>query len=238
MTYTLHRSVLLGDGLRGLLDASLGQLEQILCWPGGTVKGVDRFDEWVVRDGVKVKVPARIERFTEVAGPLQGLAAVAQKYAETATGRALLPFKDKINFKYPGGGGFLAHQDTPAFEPYGSWHVTVLIPLVDFTRANGTLEFADHSPPVGTPLEALAKLDYTPVELKLGDLVTFDGATPHRSQPNQTDTPRPGIYLTFTDATEGDLRTPYFEAKKSHDVRAAGLSLNQRDFTGELAPAQ
>lgn len=56
-------------------------------------------------------------------------------------GEEYVLFKEKVNYKLPGGGGFPAHQDSPAFIQFGqSSHVTVMF-TVDATNAtNGCLE--------------------------------------------------------------------------------------------------
>jgi hypothetical protein len=55
-------------------------------------------------------VPARIEKISVVPGDVADMCASAMRIAELTTGRKLRMFKDKVNFKFPGGGGFLAHQ--------------------------------------------------------------------------------------------------------------------------------
>ena len=179
------------------------------------------------------KVPARIEGVAETPGALGALARLAQVQAEQATGTKLALFKDKINFKHPGGGHFVAHQDSPAYFPHGSWHVSVLVPLVPFTEANGTLHIA---PRVSLcPMEELDKLVYSPTTAYPGDCLIFDGLTPHKSGPNHTKSPRIGLYMTFVMASEADARRTYQEAK-SHGTE--GLSLGQVDFTGNLVPSK
>ena len=58
-------------------------------------------------------------------------------------GESAVMFKDKINFKLPGGDGFKAHQDVQAgWDTYGSLHITLLITLDAATVENGCLEIA------------------------------------------------------------------------------------------------
>ena len=53
-------------------------------------------------------------------------------------------FKDKINLKLPGGAGFGAHQDAPAFSTFGQrYHITMLVALDDQRDDNGGLEVSD-----------------------------------------------------------------------------------------------
>jgi ectoine hydroxylase-related dioxygenase (phytanoyl-CoA dioxygenase family) len=50
-------------------------------------------------------------------------------------------FKDKINFKLPGGDGFAAHQDVQAgWDAYAPLHVTAMIAIDATTPENGSLE--------------------------------------------------------------------------------------------------
>lgn len=176
-------------------------------------------------------VPARIEHGAFLFPEIATVAAEAQTVAEAVVGRKLRLFKDKVNFKFPGGGTFLAHQDTPAYAGYGEHHVSVAVPLTDFTERNGTLEFGPEQHQV-VPMEELATLRYAPIEAAAGDAIVFDGLAPHRSGINASDQPRIGLYLTFVDAAEPDHRGAYY-ARKAEGID--GMSLNQLDFTGRLA---
>jgi hypothetical protein len=179
-----------------------------------------------------VKVPARIEGVADTDGALGQLARMAQGQAEAASGRKLAVFKDKINFKHPGGGQFVAHQDSPAYYPHGSWHISVLVPLMPFTKANGALEVASRVPLC--PMEELKGLKYSSAPVYPGDCLIFDGLTPHRSGPNTTRAPRIGLYMTFVEASEAGARKTYEDARKRG---TDGLSLGQVDFTGNLVPS-
>ncbi len=179
-----------------------------------------------------VKVPARIEGVADTAGALGKLARMAHGQAESASGRKLSVFKDKINFKHPGGGHFVAHQDSPAYYPHGSWHISVLVPLVPFTKANGVLEVAPRVPLC--PMEELEGLKYSSAPVFPGDCLIFDGLTPHRSGPNTTQSPRIGLYMTFVETSEAGARQTY-EAARLQGTK--GLSLGQVDFTGNLVPS-
>jgi hypothetical protein len=192
--------------------------------------GIVLYEE-VVKDQ---KMPARIEGVAETTGALGELARQAKARAEEATDRKLALFKDKINFKHPGGGHFVAHQDSPAYYPHGTWHVSVLVPLVPFTEANGALEIAVSPRVPVSPMEELEKLVYSPAPVYPGDCLIFDGLTPHRSGPNHTNSPRIGLYMTFVHESEADARRTYHEAKAGG---TDGLSLGQVDFTGNLVPS-
>lgn len=66
------------------------------------------------------------------------LGSVAQLFREAA-----VLFKDKINFKLPGGDGFKAHQDVQAgWDAYASVHITAMLSIDRTTAENGWLEMA------------------------------------------------------------------------------------------------
>ena len=97
--------------------------------------------------------------------------------------------KDKINFKYPNGEGFKAHQDAAAgWLKYSKHHFTVAIPLIDTTIENGCLWIADIScnkllTSEFTDLSSsiVSEELYKPVETKKGDIIIFDSFIPHKS---------------------------------------------------------
>lgn len=144
---------------------------------------------------------------------LQGI--VAELFGEQA-----VLYKDKINFKMPGGEGFRAHQDVQAgWDAYASLHITALVSIDASTMENGCLEMAAGCHRSGLlgekwkPLEEDA-LDYTPVTTAPGDAVFFDSYAPHRSKPNMTDKPRRVLYVTYNRLSEGDHRRQYYQDKR------------------------
>src|SRR5262245_51286637 len=64
------------------------------------------------------------------------LGAVSRLFGEPA-----VLFKDKINFKLPGGGGFLPHQDQQAgWSAYADLFITAMVSIDSTTAENGCLE--------------------------------------------------------------------------------------------------
>jgi len=129
-------------------------------------------------------------------------------------------FKDKINFKMPGGDGFKAHQDVQAgWDAYSPFHITILVSIDASTIENGCLEIAAGHHEQGligdkwTPLDE-DTLDYIFVPTKPGDAVFFDSFTPHRSQPNFTDKARRVLYVTYNSLSDGDHRRQYYDDKR------------------------
>ncbi len=137
-------------------------------------------------------------------------------------GEAAVLFKDKINFKLPGGDGFKAHQDVQAgWDAYGTLHITAMIALDETNEANGSLEMIPGLHRQGLLGEKWAPLTdedtggrpYVAVHCQPGDAVFFDSYAPHRSSPNHTDQARRVLYITYNKASEGDHRAAYYEDK-------------------------
>jgi ectoine hydroxylase-related dioxygenase (phytanoyl-CoA dioxygenase family) len=135
-------------------------------------------------------------------------------------GEEAVLFKDKINFKLPGGDGFKAHQDVQAgWDRYASLHITALVSIDATTLENGCLELAAGHHQQGLigeswkPLEENA-LDYMPLPTAPGDAVFFDSYTPHRSAPNHTAAARRVLYVTYNRLSEGDHRRQYYDDKR------------------------
>lgn len=142
----------------------------------------------------------------------------AQWTAALLGGPAVL-FKDKINFKMPGGSGFEPHQDQQAgWSRYAPLFMTAMLSLDEATLENGCLEIAPGRHREGligemwTPLTGL-ELGLRPVPTAPGDAIFFDSFVPHASKPNLTGQSRRILYLTYNLASEGDHRARYFTDK-------------------------
>ena len=129
-------------------------------------------------------------------------------------------YKDKINFKLPGGAGFKAHQDIQAgWDDYASLHITALVSIDATNLKNGCMEMAPGQHGRGligekwTPLEENG-LDYTAIPTQPGDTIFFDSFAPHRSKPNLTNNPRRVLYVTYNRLSEGDHRRQYYIDKR------------------------
>jgi hypothetical protein len=160
-------------------------------------------------------------------------------------GEPALLYKEKINYKQPGGGGFAPHQDAPAYR-FVDHHISVMVPLDPATEASGCLWVAsDFVAGELLPMEGIRglrddvveALRWQPVELEPGDLLWFDSYLPHRSDTNTTSTPRRAFYLTYNAASAGDLRSTYYDDKRTELTGAeandrARLSITD-DFLGK-----
>lgn len=137
-------------------------------------------------------------------------------------GEPAVLYKEKINYKYPGGGGYAAHQDAPAYR-FIQNHVTCLLAVDEATAANGCLFFAagHHRGGLlalderGCLAPAVAdELRWEPVELSPGDALFFSSYAPHHSPTNTTDEPRRALYLTYNAEAEGDHHDAYYQEKR------------------------
>ena len=147
-----------------------------------------------------------------IAGEIQKI--VSQLFNEEA-----LLFKDKINFKMPGGDGFKAHQDVQAgWDKYAKLHITALVSIDTSSIENGCLEIAPGNHCKGLIGERWQPIDedllnYSPVETAPGDAIFFDSYAPHRSGPNLTKDRRRVLYVTYNAISDGDQRSKYYADK-------------------------
>lgn len=134
-------------------------------------------------------------------------------------------FKDKINFKKPGAGGFEAHQDMQAgWDRYGDLHISVLVVVDPQTQENGALEVMSgfhQRGLLGKMWEPLSDEDvaggrWEPCYSQPGDVLFFDSYAPHRSGPNNSNAARRAIYLTYGKLSDGDQRAKYYADKHAN----------------------
>ena len=143
-------------------------------------------------------------------------------------------FKEKVNYKQPGGGGFAPHQDATAYR-FVDHHISCMVPLDPSTIASGCLYVATGFEEGQLPTDdrgrieesAAAQLDWRPVLLEPGDLLFFDSYTPHYSDTNTTTRARRAAYLTYNAASLGDHRDRYYADKRAEFANAGD------DFDGE-----
>jgi len=138
-------------------------------------------------------------------------------------GEPAVLFKDKINFKMPGGDGFKPHQDQQAgWSTYASLFVTALVSIDEATVENGCLELAarhHHRGLIGqewAPLteHEMAGMSFVAYPSRPGDVAFFDSYVPHRSGPNLTARARRVLYVTYNRCSEGDHRLRYYADKR------------------------
>ena len=146
-----------------------------------------------------------------------------QGAVEQLLGGPVVLFKDKINFKMPGGAGFEPHQDQQAgWSAYAPLFVTAMVSIDAATSENGCLEIAGTSRQTGLigrewePLtaEEMSAFLLVPVPTLPGDVLFFDSYVPHASKPNLSGSRRRALYLTYNRASDGDHRARYYAEKR------------------------
>ncbi len=135
-------------------------------------------------------------------------------------GEPAVLYKEKINYKLPGGAGYSPHQDAPAY-PFVASHVSCMVAIDAADETNGCLEVVPRMHAEVLPMDdsgciradVVASMTWMPVEVAAGQTLWFHSRTPHRSGPNRSGVPRRALYPTYNAASEGDLRTDYYREK-------------------------
>lgn len=219
--------------LRAALDTAT--LERLTTW-------VDQIEDWATTDGPglhhfeRTDAGPALARSEDLLDHHPGLRAflvegAVPDWVSALLGEPAVLYKEKINYKRPGGAGFAPHQDATAYR-FVDRHVSVMIPLDPMTVASGCLDFAPRPRDLLLPAErgcilpqVARSLGFEPVEAMPGDVVLFDSYTPHRSGPNTTSRARRALYLTYNPASRGDWRSTYYADKRA-EFAAAGPSFD------------
>jgi ectoine hydroxylase-related dioxygenase (phytanoyl-CoA dioxygenase family) len=135
-------------------------------------------------------------------------------------------FKEKANYKLPGGRADKLHQDQAAgWGRYADFFVTMAIVVDPNRKDNAALSVLCsgnyEKKLMGEEWQPLSLDDppyrpeeeYLLVEADPGDVLFFDCYLPHGSPPNTSDRQRRNLYLTFNRQSAGDLRKRYYEEK-------------------------
>ncbi len=216
---------------------------EVSQWPADGGEWLHHFE----RTGSGVRL-SRSENFVPFQKDLHDLL-TGGKVVDSVSGLMGEPavlYKEKINYKYPGGGGYAAHQDAPAYE-FVDYHVTCLISVDPATPENGCLFFSPGLHRRGfVALDehgcieeaAAARMEWVPVPTDPGDILFFGSYAPHHSPPNNTGQPRRLLYVTYNALSAGDLRERYYEDKLAamekmrENPEEAGMISKIRHFRG------
>ncbi|MDZ4731276.1 MAG: phytanoyl-CoA dioxygenase family protein [Xanthomonadales bacterium] len=197
--------------------------DEVAAYPETPGKQMMYFETSQVDGG---RILCRIENFVpyhEGFSTLTTARRMRQAVSELFGEEAVL-FKDKINFKLPGGDGFKEHQDVQAgWDEYAGIHLTAMVAIDETNEENGSLEMLPGQHKKGLLGEKWAPLsdqdtgeqEYVAVHCQPGDAVFFDSFAPHRSAPNRTQQARRVLYITYNKLAEGDSRAAYYAAKRA-----------------------
>ncbi|KIW76255.1 hypothetical protein Z517_11001 [Fonsecaea pedrosoi CBS 271.37] len=140
------------------------------------------------------------------------------------SGEEMLLFKEKINYKLAGSGGFAPHVDATAYTHIKDIkHLAILLAVDPLNMSNGGLEVVEGSHEMDVPIGPdhcielgwVKQQEWTPVELKAGQVLVFGSYLAHRSGANHSNQDRKALYATYNCAREGDLHDEYYAHRKA-----------------------
>src|SRR3954454_18350080 len=163
-------------------------VDDVSSWP-------DDAGEWLhyremTDDGPKL---CRTENFVPFHSGLRSLLTAGPMLATASAllGETAVLYKEKVNYKLPGGAGYAPHQDAPAYR-FVATHVSCMVAVDDALVDNGCLEGASSRHQEILPIDehgcirgdVADTLEWMPVEVRAGETLWFHSRTPHRSGPN------------------------------------------------------
>jgi hypothetical protein len=210
-------------------DAAVGQVQQ---WVDEIAEWPDDGDGWLHHRELTDHGPV-LCRSENLIPYHQGLRALLTTGSLLDTASALLGeqavlYKEKVNYKQPGGAGYSPHQDAPAYR-FVERHVSCMVAVDDATADNGCLEVVSGQQHQLLPMDdrgcvrgdVVDALDWVAVPARAGQTLWFHSRTPHRSGPNRSSKARRALYPTYNALSEGDLREAYYRDKLDEFARAA-----------------
>lgn len=200
-------------------------IDEVAAWPereGAWLHHRERTDE-----GPKLCRTENIVPFHDSLRELLTEGALPEA-ASALLGEQAVLYKEKINFKLPGGAGYSPHQDALAYR-FVDVHVSCMVAVDDSTTENGCLEIVSGMHAALLPTDergcirpdVVGELEWEPIEVAAGETLWFHSLTPHRSGPNVSALPRRAIYPTYNARSQGDLRAAYYQQKRDELASAA-----------------
>ncbi|KAK3279808.1 hypothetical protein CYMTET_12328 [Cymbomonas tetramitiformis] len=117
--------------------------DELETWPESGEEWMQHY-EWVEPPGSpeKVRVLARSENFMHLHRGWRAVASRVHAVLAQCEGHDMALFKEKLNYKSPGGAGFRPHQDAAAYGKFASSHCTCMVAIDNADSANGCLQMA------------------------------------------------------------------------------------------------
>jgi hypothetical protein len=227
------------DALSPEVRASLpGWVDEVAAWPPDAGAWMQHFE-----DTDAGPVLCRSENFVPYHAELRQLLTdgpMLEVASALLTEPAVL-YKEKVNYKAPGGAGYSPHQDAPAY-PLIDTHVSAMVAVDAADAANGCLEVVSGAHHERLPVDARGCLTaatvetfaWEPLPVPAGATLWFHSLTPHRSGPNPSPRPRRALYPTYNAASEGDLRAAYYATKRAAFAAAAPGDRAQVSLIGDF----
>lgn len=168
------------------------------------------------------KIRSRIENISGNHAGFAELTTALKAPVGQLLGEEAVLFKEKINFKLPGGDGFKPHQDSQAgWDAYADFFVNVLVCIDEATEENGCLKVIRGHHKRGLfrmwePLDEtdMQGMDFVSCPTKPGDLIFLDCYAPHASEPNRSNCSRRLYYVTYNRISAGDNLARYYADKR------------------------
>ncbi len=197
--------------------------DEVGAWPETADRHMMYFETSLKSDGARLL--NRLENFYPFHDKFHDLFEGDKLRGATSDlfGEEAILYKDKINFKKPGGDGFALHQDQQAgWGTYANFFITALVSIDAATTENGCLELVAglHGDGlIGEEWKPMTEDDLADKPLVScptapGDVVFFDSFCPHGSGPNMSDFQRRVLYVTYNAASVGDHREQYYCDKR------------------------
>ena len=193
--------------------------DEILAMPEQTGK------HWVYHEkslrGDAANLVSRIENINPFHNGFNETTKTLRQPVSQLLGEEAVLFKEKVNFKMPGGDGFKPHQDSQAgWNTYADFFISVLVSIDEATTQNGCLQMCGGHHKRGLfkswePLseDGMADMEFVDVPTEPGDMVLFDCFAPHQSKPNMSEKIRRIYYATYNRLSAGDHQTQYYADK-------------------------
>ncbi len=192
---------------------------EMAAWPEETGKHWVFHEQSLKGDGADLI--SRIENIAPFHDGFAELSTVLKAPVGQLLGEEATLFKEKINFKMPGGDGFKPHQDSQAgWDAYADFFISALVSIDEATVENGCLQLVAGHHRRGLfkswqPLseDDMSGMDFVQCPTKPGDVVFFDCFAPHASEPNMTDETRRIYYATYNRLSAGYHMAQYYADK-------------------------
>ncbi len=218
--YVLLKNYLDEESLLILRDCAVA-LDSLPDKPGKIMK----YYELSSCDGSRIL--NRVEQFADSFSDINALLTegVIAEAVKLVSGISPSLFKEKINFKMPGGGGFNVHQDAPAFTKFIREElVVVMIPVDKTDEKNGCLQVAGNFfkkeiiPHVDGTVEIshLSGIKWEKIIMNPSDILVFSSWLLHKSNTNFSTGPRRNYFVTYNDLKHGRMRDEYFDFKRKY----------------------
>src|SRR3990167_2699954 len=239
--YVLLKKYLNNESL-AILEECANELESLPDKPGKIMK----YYEASGFDGSQIL--NRVEQFSDTFSSVDALLTngAISEAVKLVAGITPSLFKEKINFKMPGGGGFNAHQDAPAFTRFIKDElVVVMIPIDKTDEKNGCLKVARNvferkiTPHVEGTVEALllSEISWESIHMNPADILVFSSWLLHKSDMNHSAGPRGNYFITYNDLKHGNKRDEYFDFKRRYfpPLIERKPDVNYQEWTSKLS---